>query len=50
MPECQRRALWAGFTTCYVELRISKIVMVETGLLEVFKKPAGPAQEECCLK
>ena len=50
IPDCQSRALWRRFTTCYAELRISKTAMVETGLIKFWKKPDRTVQDECCLK
>jgi hypothetical protein len=37
IPACQSRALWAGFTTGYAELRIPETVIVQPGSL-LFKK------------
>ena len=42
IPACQSRTLWAGVTTGYVELRKSKTVIVQPGLLRV-QKNAAPA-------
>jgi hypothetical protein len=40
---CQSRALWAGFTTGYAELQISKTVIVQPGSPKLKKNAASAA-------
>ena len=49
IPVCQDRALWAGVTTCYAELRISETVMAKTGSLKIYQNRLRSAQGNCCL-
>ena len=37
IPACQIRALWAGFTTGYAGLRLSKTVIVQPGSTKLKK-------------